>query len=236
MIFNKLITSEDTLLELINNDLISKNKLLVTYFNQHCFNIYQKEKIYKKLIEEQFLVFVDGTGIFWTYKLFNRKSKIKRFNATDIYNKLFEVFKTKAIKVYIIGGNFPRKLVYSSTEKINVVGYNSGFFPENNLKSIIEEVENLGPDVVVVGMGVPKQEFLAYELSEKIEKNIIYLCVGNFLEFFFNTQKRAPLILRNIGMEWFFRLITEPRRLWKRYLLGIPLYFINILRYKYFNS
>ena len=216
--------------------MLSKNKLLVTYFNQNCFNIFHREKEYKKLLEERFLVFSDGTGIFWTYKLFNRKSEIKRFNATDFYYKLFGILATERNKIFMIGGNFSEEVVNSSIDKINIAGYHRGYFTNNDLKNILEEIENSEPDIIAFGMGVPRQEFLAFEISEKIQKNIIYLCVGNFFEFFFNTQKRAPVMLRNIGMEWFFRLITEPGRLWKRYLLGIPLFFVNILRYKFFNN
>ena len=237
MILNKLITSEVQLLDTINNNLISNNKLLLTYFNQNCFNVFSRNKSYKKLLEEKFQVFLDGIGIYFACKILIKNKEIIRFNATDIYGKILKIFFQKGKKIYIIGGNFSKDIVYSSLEdKVNIAGYHNGFFRSDELKNIIAEIKDIKPDVIAIGMGVPKQEFLANEIFNMIEKNIIFICVGNFFEFYFNTQKRAPLILRQLGMEWLFRLFTEPRRLWKRYLLGIPLYFMNILKYKLYSN
>ena len=236
MIFNRLITSEVQLLEIINNHMISNKKLLVTYFNQNCFNIFSKDKSYKKLLEEKFQVFLDGIGVYLACKLLLKNKKIIRFNATDIYDKILKIFSQNKMKIYVIGGNFSEEIVYSQKNGINIAGYHNGFFPRDELKKIIEEIKNLEPDIVAIGMGVPKQEFLANEIFNKTEKDIIFMCVGNFFEFYFNIQKRAPLVLRRLGMEWLFRLTMEPLRLWKRYLLGIPLYFINILKYQFYSN
>ena len=237
MIFNKLITNENRLIDVINESLVSDNQLLVTYFNQNCFNIYSKNKLYRKLLEEKFLIFSDGIGVYCACRFLIRNSDAFRYNATDAYNKVLNLFSQKKSKIYIIGGNFSRELVLNLVEdKINIIGYHNGYFSNDKLKVIIQEIETLKPDVIMVGMGVPKQEFLAGEISYKIRRNIIYICVGNFFEFYFNAQKRAPLILRRLGMEWLFRLIIEPRRLWKRYLLGIPLFFINILKHLFSSN
>jgi N-acetylglucosaminyldiphosphoundecaprenol N-acetyl-beta-D-mannosaminyltransferase len=77
-------------------------------------------------------------------------------------------------------------------------------------------------------MGVPLQEKIAFELSKRIN-GLQIICVGNFLEFYFGTIKRAPKFLHNSGFEWIFRLLTEPRRLWKRYLIGIPVFIARII-------
>jgi len=84
-------------------------------------------------------------------------------------------------------------------------------------------------------MGVPKQEIFAEKLSQSQNSKVI-ICVGNFFEFYFKLKKRAPVFVQNIGMEWLFRLFTEPSRLWKRYLIGIPVFFFKIFRIKFFRD
>jgi len=96
---------------------------------------------------------------------------------------------------------------------------------------LIRKINESCADVILIGMGVPKQELLAYELSEKVKVDLI-ICVGNFFEFYFDTKKRAPELLRNSGFEWVFRILIEPKRLWKRYLIGIPLFLYRIYKMK----
>ncbi len=87
----------------------------------------------------------------------------------------------------------------------------------------------MDPEVIFVAMGVPMQELFAVELSHELSGKII-ICVGNFFEFYFGNIKRIPKYLKNVGIEWLFRLISEPRRLWKRYLIGIPIYLFSIMK------
>jgi N-acetylglucosaminyldiphosphoundecaprenol N-acetyl-beta-D-mannosaminyltransferase len=81
-----------------------------------------------------------------------------------------------------------------------------------------QAVQSSTANLVWVGLGTPKQDFIASRLTRLTEVNTV--CVGAAFDFYAGTQKQAPLFLRQIGMEWFFRLVTEPRRLWKRYLVG----------------
>lgn len=90
-------------------------------------------------------------------------------------------------------------------------------------------MRSAAPEVVIIAMGVPKQEIFAYKLSALINVKLI-LCVGGFLEFYFRTKKRAPKFFRRIGIEWFYRMIRDPTRLWKRYLIGIPVFLFNVFK------
>jgi exopolysaccharide biosynthesis WecB/TagA/CpsF family protein len=115
--------------------------------------------------------------------------------------------------------------------KLIISGYHNGYFKEDDLTGILERIEALSPEVIVLGIGVPKQEIFAAKIASSIQNKTI-LCVGGFLEFYFGTKKRAPKMLRLVGMEWLHRLITEPGRLWKRYLIGIPAFLFQIVKLK----
>jgi N-acetylglucosaminyldiphosphoundecaprenol N-acetyl-beta-D-mannosaminyltransferase len=147
-----------------------------------------------------------------------------------ILNELIQ----KKIPLLFIGGKFDKEYVLEATKEkgIELVGYQSGYFEEIQTERIIKDMNDFNNQVIILGMGVPKQELFAEKLAKTIEAKVI-ICVGNFIEFYFGTKKRAPVFIQKIGLEWMFRLITEPGRLWKRYLIGIPVFVLRILKLKF---
>ena len=172
-------------------------------------------------------------GVYFALKFLGYKD-VERFNATDYFTKLFLQFSKDQNSIFIIGGNFSHKLIKekSNSLKLNISGYKNGYFLDSEPTEIADEINQSKPDYIVIGMGVPHQEIFAFQLASKINNHII-LCVGNFLEFYFETQKRAPLLFRKIGLEWLFRLLIDPVRLWRRYVIGIPLFIIRIIKLKF---
>jgi N-acetylglucosaminyldiphosphoundecaprenol N-acetyl-beta-D-mannosaminyltransferase len=204
----------------------------LTYFNQNCFNHYISDSDYGELIDKSFTVYLDGIGTYLAMKYLGYKS-IENFNASDFNNYLFDLFALESKRIYLIGGDFSEKKVFKKARdnNIKIVGYSAGFFESRDFENLVNSIRDTVPHIVIIGMGVPKQEILAVELSKSIIVDEI-ICVGNFLEFYFGTKPRIPNLLRNLGIEWLFRLISEPKRLWKRYLLGIPKFIANIIKLK----
>jgi N-acetylglucosaminyldiphosphoundecaprenol N-acetyl-beta-D-mannosaminyltransferase len=233
MIFNKLLLDSKDVIKKVLSSIDEGKLLLLTYFNQHCFNIYTKNEIYKKLIDSDFAVYQADLGIYLALKLFFKK-KIKRVDATRINEIIINELIRKKYRLAIVGGNFTEGFVREKAiEKgINFSGYYNGFFNEQKIEIIIEHLNKLNAHVYILGMGVPRQEFFAEKLSQSLNSKVI-ICVGNFLEFYFGTKKRAPVFIQRIGLEWLFRLFSEPKRLWKRYLIGIPRFFYKIIKLKF---
>ena len=233
MIFNKIIKNESEVINIVTDSLSSNQKLLLTYLNQHCFNIYYSNSDYKNLLDNSFTIFLDGFGVYTALKFLGYKD-LKKFNATDLYAILFKQFSESKTDIFLLGGDFTDKLISlkSKEKKLTISGYQNGYFNDEELNTIIEHIVKISPEVVIIGAGVPKQEMIAARIADSI-KNIKILCVGNFLEFYFETKKRAPKILRSSGLEWLHRMLTEPFRLWKRYIIGIPYFFFLILIYKF---
>jgi len=235
-IFEKVIINENEIYDLIIKSLEEKNKVLVSYINQHTFNIYFSNKEYRKLLDDQFVIFSDGIGIYYALRFLGMK-KIQKFNASDINFDLMNYLINNSKSIFLIGGKFNPDFVFTKAKekKLNLVGYQNGYFKDEYIDVIINEINNKNPDVIMIGMGVPKQEFFANRISKNINCSTI-ICVGNFLEFYFGTIKRASKFLQNIGLEWLHRLIVEPKRLWKRYLLGIPVFTIRTLYLRLSNQ
>jgi len=232
MLFEKVITNELIVLDLIKSSLGKHNSILLTYLNQHCFNIYSTNQEYRNLIDKKFIVYADGLGINLASRILFKK-RYKQFNATDLNQRIIKILIDKKIKFFIIGGDFNGDNVRSHfNSNDNSVGYHSGYFSDLELEKIAIKISNLKTDVVIIGMGVPKQEIIAEKLYQLADASL-FLCVGNFFEFYFGTKKRIPAIFRNKGIEWIYRLFQEPKRLWKRYIIGIPLFIFRVIKFKF---
>jgi len=234
MILDKLLTDPEDIKTKVLNSVERGESLLLTYFNQHCLNIYFEDESYKKLLNTKYVVYQADLGVFLSLKLLGRK-EIERIDATTMNNLiLIELIKNK-IPITIVGGKFDEKFIKNESEKrkINLINYQNGFFRDAQTENVIEYLNNTIGRVFIIGMGVPQQEIFAEKLS-RISNSKVIICVGNFLEFYFGTKKRAPVFIQRIGLEWLFRLVTEPARLWRRYLIGIPVFLFNVIK-EYFG-
>lgn len=229
-LLNKIITSEDSVLSLIKS---GEKDLLITYINQHCFNISKSDPEYLNLLCEKFTIYSDGVGIYFALK-YLQFHPLHKFNASDLNQKVFNYFIQTHTPLYFLGGHFIKtNLLNQMTKKgLNVVGYSNGFSDTANIETLFEGISKSGAEFILIGISVPKQEKIAYKLASRLPGKS-FLCVGNFLEFYLGTQKRAPLFLRNSGFEWLFRLVTEPQRLWKRYIIGIPIFILRVLNIRH---
>jgi exopolysaccharide biosynthesis WecB/TagA/CpsF family protein len=233
MILDTLLTDPEDVKKKVLSAIVGEKSLLLTYFNQNCFNIYFKSDAYKKIIDSRFQIYQADLGIFLSLKFLINK-KIKKIDATLMNQLIMSELIRRKIPLTIVGGNFSERFILEKTTQsgINLVKYHSGFFSVSQTEKVIKCVGNSSSRVFIIGMGVPRQEIFAHLLSQELNSKVI-ICVGNFLEFYFETKKRAPVFLRKIGLEWLHRLLLEPKRLWKRYIIGIPIFIIQIVRLKY---
>ncbi len=191
MIFDKVIKNNNEVLDLLLSYKDNYNNLLITYFNQHCFNIYRTNINYKKIIEDNFHIYLDGFGIYFALKIFNYK-KVKKFNASDLNEEIIKYLSTQKKKIFIVGGNFADSQICAGVKNgMNICGYQKGYFAKHEVNEILNKIAVMNPDVIFVAMGIPKQEFFALELAEKLKGKII-ICAGNYFEFYFGNIKRIP--------------------------------------------
>ena len=229
---NNILTNPKVVKGLVIDKVVQGEGLLLTYINAHCFNIYTEDNVYQNIIDHKFTTYADGTGL-WLLLRYLRRI-YKRFNATDLNEELIEALKAINSRILIIGGDYTSTFV---SEKavilgINLAGYISGYLAK---EEILKRCEDFYFDTIFIGMGVPAQELLAVELNNLYSDKII-VCVGNFFNFYFGYQKRSPILLQKLGLEWLFRIIIEPKRLWRRYILGIPKFALISIKIKYLWS
>lgn len=231
MLFDKILISKTDVLKLITSNLGQRKRVLLTYMNQHCFNIYCTNKTYKNFLNNKFVVYNDGIGIKLAIRFLTGK-KNDYLNASDLVEEIIQLLIRRNVKFFIIGGNFSREeFEVKFNHNPYFTGYAKGYYSDNDLDKMSRLIRDLNAEVVIIGMGVPKQELIAEKLSRTINASL-FLCVGNFFEFYLGKVKRIPRRYRNVGVEWLYRIYQEPKRLWKRYVIGIPLFIMRVIKYK----
>ena len=159
---------------------------------------------------------------------------IEKIVVTDLFIDFCEELAKMRLSIYFLGSK-PGVALEAKTKlqqiipSLNIVGVGHGYFDEENEQEVVDEINNCRPDILVVGMGTPKQEAWIYYNRKRLN---VPLCwsVGGLFDLISGRIKRAPIWMRKYHLEWLNRLLQEPRRFWKRYLLGNPLFFIRILK------
>lgn len=229
----KLLTLEKQLvLDEIYFRLIKKIKTRIFFINAHCYNIAQKNPEYLHHVNNAEMVLNDGIGIELGAKILDVKLK-DNLNGTDFTPEVLKMAGTMGMKVFLMGGE--SGVAVRAAENIRmkypgiiITGCADGFFEDSD--RLIEEINQQKPDVLLVGMGVPIQENWISLHLHKLDVSIV-MAVGAFLDFISGNIRRAPSFVRKLRLEWAYRLLREPKRMWKRYLIGNAAFFLHIIKY-----
>jgi N-acetylglucosaminyldiphosphoundecaprenol N-acetyl-beta-D-mannosaminyltransferase len=185
---------------------------------------------FKLVLDSFFLNLPDGMPGVWVGRLKGAK-KMSRCYGPDFFKDLITKTASLPIKHFFCGGKegVAEQLKMNCLSKFlnsNVVGtYSPPFkqFSEDDFRQLADRINLTKPDIIWIGLSTPKQEDFAYHLSKYSDSHFI-ITVGAAFDFHTNNVKQAPNWVQQIGMEWFFRLLMEPRRLYKRYLEIVPLF------------
>ena len=166
----------------------------------------------------------DGIGMQFLHACLGKPPGIN-MNGTDFLPRVIESVSHKPIAICGTHAHILDKAaVQLKKQQVNVVYTKHGYATTDEY---ITGIIDSGAEVVLLAMGMPKQEALAQQLKEKAVRPLLIINGGGIIDFISGHIPRAPLWLRNLGLEWLYRLWQEPSRLWKRYLLGSPLFLIK---------
>jgi len=223
---------------------LNKN-ILISATGAHGIITAQKDKVFKKILNSFYANLPDGMPGVWIGKLKGAKN-MERCYGPDFFKETIIATIDKGIKHFFCGGKdgVAEELKKVCKEKFgnnNIVGTYSPPFREmtdNEMEELAEKINSLNTNIVWIGLSTPKQEMFAYRLSKFT--NVNFICtVGAAFDFHTGKVKEAPVWMQKIGMEWFFRLIMEPKRLWKRYFEIVPLFIwynlLELIKGEFFN-
>ncbi len=204
------------------------------YINAHCINIARADKEYRDILNKADLVYAGGQGVVWSARFLGCPLS-QRVNIIDFFDLLVERLIEKEISIYLLGASqdVVKKAAQELRNKgLKIAGYRDGFFEPDEEKEVIREINNLRPDILLVGMGVPKQEKWIYRHRQELNTNLCW-AVGGAFDLFAGRFRKTPAWISSCGLEWLYLGLQSPRRLVKRYLLGNFRFIFYTLKYKF---
>lgn len=189
---------------------------------------------YREILNTGALNVADGMPVAWAARMLG--SETERLSGTDATRLAAAWGVDRSLRHYLYGGTLEtlellRRRLEEVYPGILIVGAESPPFrplSDEEIATSARRMQEVGTQALWIGLGAPKQDLMAYRFR-KLHAAPVILCVGAAFDFVAGTMKRAPSWMRRSGLEWVHRLASEPRRLWRRYLLGNPRFVIGIL-------
>jgi N-acetylglucosaminyldiphosphoundecaprenol N-acetyl-beta-D-mannosaminyltransferase len=192
----------------------------LAFVNAHAMNLaVQSPDFYASLMAADVLV-RDGVGMSILLRMHSRSPGLN-LNGTDLIPELLSRFQQAPVALYGTSDEF----LLRAAEKIRLQGHLGalscldGFQP---VESYVVKATAERPELIVLGMGMPKQEAVAAQMHDILQHGCVVVCGGAIIDFIGGKVTRAPQVIRDIGLEWLYRLCLEPKRLFKRYVVGNP--------------
>jgi len=205
---------------------IKAPKVLINTINAHSFNTVQIDKDFGEALESSNILLPDGVSVVWAMRMLTG-IKLKKVAGADLF--FYEMKRLNAIggKCFFLGSsNDTLQLILKKAAieypNVKVFSYSPPYkpvFSDEDNKAMIDAVNTVQPDVLFIGMTAPKQEKWAHSHFDELQVGHV-CCIGAVFDFYAGKINRAPNWMIKIGMEWFYRLVKEPKRMWRRYLIG----------------
>ena len=206
----------------------------VMYVNAHVVNQSRTTPGLAEALRAADLVYCDGYGVRLAARAMERPVPHRMTGADWIWG-LARLFELAGHPLYLLGSEPPLAREAAARLKrfyprLDVAGPHHGFFEigSPHAERVVEDINDRQPDILLVGMGTPKQELWVQEYASRIDADVFWT-VGALFDYVSGRIPRAPGWLADNGLEWIFRLGIEPQRMWRRYLLGNPVFLGRVM-------
>lgn len=205
----------------------------ISFVNSDCLNLACRDREYREATNESELVLPDGIGLRLGCRLLGTQLA-GNVNGTDLFPRLCERAANLGLSLYLLGAR--EGVAAEAAERLKaaypglrIAGSHHGYFLPEEDGAVVERINRAQPDLVFVAMGAPRQEVWLRRNTPGLTAPV-GLGVGGLFDFYSGRVRRAPVWCQEIGMEWLWRLLQEPGRLWRRYLVGNPLFILRVWR------
>jgi exopolysaccharide biosynthesis WecB/TagA/CpsF family protein len=225
-----LVHCDDQVNKLLQKTKATNEPVVLGFLNAHAFNSLLDTPSFFDSLKGMDIVFRDGIGVKILLKRLG-KNPGNNMNGTDFIPTLLESYRGKRIAILATEEPFLSKTkdIIEQTFAVDVVVLEDGFQPDDYYSTRLSK----NPvELVILGMGMPKQERVACELKNTLDYPVLIVCGGAIIDFYAQRVTRAPEWMRKTGMEWIYRFLLEPKRLFKRYIFGNVIFLLRALFYK----
>lgn len=217
---------------------ISHGKTVINTINAHSYVVARSDENFRKALQSSDVLIADGFPIVMAAKIL-KNSSINKIAGEDMFFYLLEKLNKSGRSCFFLGSTEKTLQKIEKRLKTDFPDIRAGFFSppykekfsESDNKIMLYEINSFKPDVLFIGMTAPKQEKWVNENRNNIEASII-CSIGAVFDFYARNIKRPSKFWIKLRLEWLIRLINEPRRLWKRYLISSPRFLKELLLVK----
>jgi len=221
---------------------LPEGKLLINTINAFSYNNARRDVLFEEALTKGDVLIPDGISIVRTCKWLKAKTQPKeRIAGWDLFSFEMKKLNEKGGKVMFLGSS--EKVLKLIREKaavvypnLEVITYSPPYKPQFTVEddlNMVKAINDADPDLLWIGMTAPKQEKWTYANWDRLNIHCHVGTVGAVFDFFAGTYKRAPMIWQRLGLEWLYRLLAEPRRMWRRYIIGNALFLTLVFREKF---
>lgn len=198
-------------------------------------NLMERDTELRRIVNACPLINADGMSIVWAAKQLGVPLK-ERVTGIDLFFNLVELAAEKKYKIFLFGAKEEvvltvKKNFEEKYPEILIVGYRNGYFEEEDEPEIVDMIHNSGADMLFVAISSPKKEYWINKHLSNLGVPFV-MGVGGSFDVAAGVTDRAPVWIQQCGLEWFYRFIQEPRRMWKRYLVGNTQFILLTLKAK----
>lgn len=208
----------------------NRTRLTVMYVNVHSMNLQHDDCAYARVLEDADVVYCDGTGVRLAARLTGSPLPA-RMTGADWISDLCRAAVREGASLFLLGGapgvaDDAARILRNRFPGLQIVGAAPGYGLD---RGTVKRLNELRPDIVLVGMGSPTQEKWIARHRYEIDVPVLW-AVGALFDFVTGRVRRGPSWMTEHGLEWVCRLVVEPRKLWRRYLIGNPRFMFRVLR------
>ena len=208
----------------------------VCFANADCLNRARDDADYLETLTRADLVLADGIGMKLAGKILGASVQ-QNVNGTDLFPLLCQALSGTGHGIFLLGGrpdaaDGVKRWVLENQPGVTVSGCHHGYFSRDEEQNVIDEISTSGASLLLVAMGAPRQDVWVRRHLDRLGVRV-GVGVGGLFDFYSGLIPRAPQWVREIGMEWFYRFLQEPRRMWRRYFLGNAIFLAAVLRERF---
>ncbi|MDD3458267.1 MAG: WecB/TagA/CpsF family glycosyltransferase [Weeksellaceae bacterium] len=223
-------------IERVRNAIESHMQIHHTVINANKVVLLQNDSELRRSVNSADLINIDGKGVLWAAKLLGKPVK-ERVTGIDLMMECLNLCQKKGYKAYFFGAK--EEVVLKLINKISkdygeniVAGYRNGYFSPEQEEIIVEDIRKSNPQMLFVAVPSPKKENFLYQNKNEFKNVNFIMGVGGSFDVIAGKVKRAPSWMQKFGLEWLYRLIQEPKKMWKRYLIGNFLFASLVIKHK----
>lgn len=229
--------SMDETINEISNTIESGKQIHHVVVNAGKIVAMQKDLQLRRSVNESDLINADGQAVVWASRILGKPLK-ERVAGIDLMINLIEIAHKKNYKVFFLGAKeeIVKKVVDKYSKEYSpeiIAGYRNGYFKKEEEEIIAKQISESGADILFVAITSPKKENFLYENKKALKDVNFIMGVGGSFDVVVGKVKRAPIWMQNAGLEWLYRLLQEPKRMWKRYVIGNTKFIILVIKERF---